>query len=903
MHNPCKTCKKGIGTTVSSIFIIIILIMFLISYVYMINENIQGKTYLNLDEAAMLRTENTFYLLDASLGMTWFISTVQSIFRAGDESIGCGYDESEQVAPALPPVLAPITGSGIEISGRDIYYNGNKLYLVGVSMREALHRETLQVSDGWYDKSLDWYENVLISSGINYVRHDISNDYDMLRRHVMKMRDHGIIVELTLTDGDRYLGDPYRAIEATKDLGNVIYEPVNEFGSKQEDVQIARELTDYIVSQGLIASAGAWSGSSGRHLSDQFDPVNSKNQIITVHRNWDTASISRYLSANKPIIRNEYFRLPGSKMQQIMEESFSAGAAGVNYYPFVGAYVDSLPPSAEHYPVYYQIAQNIMDALNSGAIIVDQDQQVSITPNDMKEGYWYQGRGDLGKPGTSLCTNVIPQPGAKYNTDGCNPKICLPSDKHFENYLLGKMNEFYNIKLELNDVNGVRLIQIADTAKENIQTVFEILEHRIKTDTTQKIYIEDAYSTKIDTTTTNSAVVNTYMKKMVDAARFIVRYLLFVSDTFPSQYQYKQIQSQYGFNGEQYTNYIKSSILSGISTAETENLKNTETGKYIARTNVDFKTFQLKAKTNMEQGVVAELLIHYDGLVRIVEGQKDIARVPGLFEWPTGPDGSRIITSCYGPRIRPDPDASAFHPGLDIAPKANKNDHDTIFPAADGKVIDLRDECGGSLECTGYGNYVVIEHDDGYRTYYAHLHDVSVSVGDNVKKDDIIGHMGTTGTSTGVHLHFEIRKGVPMDPCGFINCGETAGEQCTVLTLSETDEGYYYHDESRNRFVKRPFTLVFGIEDYLPVLRCDNIAPALYDLHTWENTNDMACCGGKLWVCCSDSACNNYPDITDIENMPTPNRKVPGGKKINEHDTSNHCNLPIRCSGGTFIFP
>lgn len=68
-------------------------------------------------------------------------------------------------------------------------------------------------------------------------------------------------------------------------------------------------------------------------------------------------------------------------------------------------------------------------------------------------------------------------------------------------------------------------------------------------------------------------------------------------------------------------------------------------------------------------------------------------------------------------------------------------------------------------DATGYGNHVIIQHDDGYETVYAHLMDFGVSVGNTVKAGDMIGRSDNTGNSTGPHLHFELRKdGLPVDP-------------------------------------------------------------------------------------------------------------------------------------------
>lgn len=68
-------------------------------------------------------------------------------------------------------------------------------------------------------------------------------------------------------------------------------------------------------------------------------------------------------------------------------------------------------------------------------------------------------------------------------------------------------------------------------------------------------------------------------------------------------------------------------------------------------------------------------------------------------------------------------------------------------------------------DATGYGNHVIIQHDEGYETVYAHLMDFGVSVGNTVKAGDMIGRSDNTGNSTGPHLHFELRKdGLPVDP-------------------------------------------------------------------------------------------------------------------------------------------
>lgn len=92
------------------------------------------------------------------------------------------------------------------------------------------------------------------------------------------------------------------------------------------------------------------------------------------------------------------------------------------------------------------------------------------------------------------------------------------------------------------------------------------------------------------------------------------------------------------------------------------------------------------------------------------------------------------------------------HNGIDIAAPLNT----PILAAAGGKVIIAKQ--GGWNG--GYGSYVVISHSNGMQTLYAHMNSVAASVGDTVSQGETIGYMGTTGQSTGIHLHFEVRGGI-----------------------------------------------------------------------------------------------------------------------------------------------
>ncbi|MBO0474185.1 M23 family metallopeptidase, partial [Enterococcus ureasiticus] len=97
-------------------------------------------------------------------------------------------------------------------------------------------------------------------------------------------------------------------------------------------------------------------------------------------------------------------------------------------------------------------------------------------------------------------------------------------------------------------------------------------------------------------------------------------------------------------------------------------------------------------------------------------------------------------------------ETTVIHGGIDLAsmPPGTKP---PIYAAKSGVVI-----ISGSNP-SFEGNYVMIDHLDGYYTYYGHFDSVNVKQGDKVTTSSILGIMGMTGTATGVHLHFEVRKG------------------------------------------------------------------------------------------------------------------------------------------------
>lgn len=123
--------------------------------------------------------------------------------------------------------------------------------------------------------------------------------------------------------------------------------------------------------------------------------------------------------------------------------------------------------------------------------------------------------------------------------------------------------------------------------------------------------------------------------------------------------------------------------------------------------------------------------------------------------------GSKISSS-YGNRVDPFKKTSAFHSGIDFKARSGKR----IKAAGAGKVV----KAGRN---GGYGLMVEIDHGNGITTRYAHLRRISVKVGQRIHRSSTIGQVGSTGRSTGPHLHFEVRRyGKSTNPMKFFNAGK-----------------------------------------------------------------------------------------------------------------------------------
>jgi murein DD-endopeptidase MepM/ murein hydrolase activator NlpD len=146
-----------------------------------------------------------------------------------------------------------------------------------------------------------------------------------------------------------------------------------------------------------------------------------------------------------------------------------------------------------------------------------------------------------------------------------------------------------------------------------------------------------------------------------------------------------------------------------------------------------------------------------------VSGRFGPTAFPGMIDDPNAipsiwPVRGRL-TAGFGQRMDPFSGEEAFHPGIDIADALGTD----VMATGDGLVIEAEPDAG-------YGRSVLIDHGDGITTRYAHLSRIFVVVGEQVKQGEIIGAIGTSGRTTGPHLHYEVRiHGTPVNPARFLH--------------------------------------------------------------------------------------------------------------------------------------
>lgn len=178
---------------------------------------------------------------------------------------------------------------------------------------------------------------------------------------------------------------------------------------------------------------------------------------------------------------------------------------------------------------------------------------------------------------------------------------------------------------------------------------------------------------------------------------------------------------------------------------------------------LDMLTKQLYIQSNSFDDVV-EMCKNHDEMLRCIPAIQPISN-----------KDLKQTASGYGTRIDPIYGTPRFHSGMDFS----ANPGTDVYATGDGTVVKMGWE-------TGYGNTIIIDHGFGYRTWYAHLRDFRTKVGKRVVRGEVIGGVGSTGKSTGPHLHYEVHvKGKVVNPINYYFMDLSAEDYDRMIQIAE----------------------------------------------------------------------------------------------------------------------
>ena len=177
---------------------------------------------------------------------------------------------------------------------------------------------------------------------------------------------------------------------------------------------------------------------------------------------------------------------------------------------------------------------------------------------------------------------------------------------------------------------------------------------------------------------------------------------------------------------------------------------------------------------NLERRLNAQSLSFKELIDLAKKKEKLLASIPAI--QPVRNGDLKRMASGYGWRIDPIYKTSKFHSGMDFTADVGTE----VYVTGDGVIAAL--ERNG----WGYGNCIVVDHGFGYRTRYAHLSAFKVKPGQKVKRGDLIGLVGSTGKSTGPHLHYEVEKGRgKVNPIHYYHSDLSPEQYERLLKMSE----------------------------------------------------------------------------------------------------------------------
>ena len=196
--------------------------------------------------------------------------------------------------------------------------------------------------------------------------------------------------------------------------------------------------------------------------------------------------------------------------------------------------------------------------------------------------------------------------------------------------------------------------------------------------------------------------------------------------------------------------------------------------KYENMTNAKLLMETAKTLDSVQSKLYAQSISFKELLQLAKERENRLSSLPAI--QPVSNEDLRRTASGYGWRIDPVYGTRKMHWGMDFTADIGAE----VYATGDGVVVEV------VTNSWGYGKEMVIDHGFGYRTRYAHLSKFEVKRGDKVKRGDLIGLVGSTGKSTGPHLHYEVEKdGQKVNPVNFYHSDLTPEEYEKLIELSQ----------------------------------------------------------------------------------------------------------------------
>jgi murein DD-endopeptidase MepM/ murein hydrolase activator NlpD len=194
-----------------------------------------------------------------------------------------------------------------------------------------------------------------------------------------------------------------------------------------------------------------------------------------------------------------------------------------------------------------------------------------------------------------------------------------------------------------------------------------------------------------------------------------------------------------------------------------------------------FKNSSLVVEATKKMDILAKRLVvqskSLDEIVKLAKNKSEmLASIPAI--QPVANKDLKRMASGYGVRIHPIYKTRRMHWGMDFSAPQGTN----VYATGNGVVKTAK------RSRKGLGNHIVINHGFGYQTTYGHLNKILIRRGQKVKRGDIIGVVGSTGSSTAPHLHYEVKKGKrKLNPVYFYHNDLTPEEYETMLVLSSQE--------------------------------------------------------------------------------------------------------------------